>query len=319
MFSRVRLLIVVFSIVLVLSCSHKPDTKNAIVIPFELVNDRIVITATVNDSEGRYMLDTGASMTFTDVPLTNLPYVQTSTIQYVGVSERHKVYKLSEITINNQKIASDSLVTNNSKPQNNEILTPNRLNGVLGLMAFSGYWCEISFSSNMMYLRKNEPEGYRTRITADFENYMIVVPSRVDTAECRMVLDTGFPRRVGFPTSIVPKIDSKNKTTVLSMAIAKQEIFCEKLTSLGKSFRGVFGYTDSPLSYVGMSGGLGVLGVPFLQKFDMAFDLTESKTAGKIQVLVRQTRSAVGYGIKRIGRLAFMAGSIKRTDSSCPK
>lgn len=277
-----KCVLLVFLSFFFLSCVQKK-----IVIPFELINNRIVLTATINGIEGRYFFDTGADVSQTDASLAELPVVTTGIITNLGVNENHTVHEISEIIIHDHKIKVKSFFTNNSQATAQQILIPERLNGVLGLLVFDGYWCEISFSENTILLGKQKPSGYSKRISADFENYKIIIPAKVNGQEVRMALDTGYPDSIGFHTSTGTKTDAAHKEKVLTMGTSQYLVFCDMYECLGLVFKDICAFTDSPDVQTGLSGGLGALGLPFLKGLDIAIDLTRSHTANSVDILTR--------------------------------
>ncbi len=79
---KISLVIILRSIICFL-CDHRK-----IFFPFETINNRIVITATINGIEGRYMLDTGVDVSSINVSLAGFPVVSMGNIINLGVIER---------------------------------------------------------------------------------------------------------------------------------------------------------------------------------------------------------------------------------------
>lgn len=294
-----KCVLLVFVSFFFLSCVQKN-----IVIPFELVNNRIVLTATIQGVEGRYFFDTGADVSQTDASLADLSVVTTGIITNLGVNESHTIHEISEITIHDKKIKTKSFIANNSQATAQQILIPERLNGVLGLLVFDGYWCEISFSENTILLGKQKPSGYSKRVSADFENYKIIIPAKVNGQEARMALDTGYPDSIGFHTSTATKNDTAHKEKVLTMGTSQYLVFCDVYECLGLVFKDICAFTDSPDVQTGLSGGLGALGLPFLKGLDIAIDLTRSRTANSVVILTRHN-SLGSIAINQSARTEF--------------
>ncbi len=80
---------------------------------------------------------------------------------------------LSESFINVQIVKNDSYITRNSDVLEEQVLACEKIDGVLGLLSFSGYWFEISFSEKMIYFSRRRPKNYTQEIVADYEyNYI---------------------------------------------------------------------------------------------------------------------------------------------------
>jgi hypothetical protein len=121
-----------FSIIIVsvlLSCNN--NLASPIEIPFALENRRIVLSANVNGTKGRFLWDTGASVSSIDTHFDNLRLTGSILHTDYDTTERVNVYALNNITIGNVKLNINSHIMAVSEGLQ-QALDKDGLDGVLG-------------------------------------------------------------------------------------------------------------------------------------------------------------------------------------------
>ena len=180
------------------------------VIPFTIsTTNRIILDADVNGTKGKFFWDSGSYLSQVDCKVDNLKYSNSSAFAQNHTSSYLSYYILDGITVNGVHVKSKSDISKVPESLRREILTPENIDGVLGINIFDGYWCEVSFSKQKIYLYEKKPRTFYSSIPAEFENNYILVTGNIDGDPTRFYIDTGSHATIMFPESIIRK---KNKS-----------------------------------------------------------------------------------------------------------
>lgn len=141
MCKNVKFILFIASICLIFLSCDSPK-----VIPFTLTNtNRIILEADVNGTKGKYFWDTGSFLSQVDCRVDNLKFSSSSSFAQNHTSSNLSYYLIDGITVNGVWVSAKSEVSNIPESLRNDILTPENIDGVLGINIFDGYWCEVSF------------------------------------------------------------------------------------------------------------------------------------------------------------------------------
>lgn len=274
MVKNVKLTLFIISICLILLSCDSPK-----VIPFTLTNtNRIILEADVNGTKGKYFWDTGSFLSQVDCRVDNLKFSSSSSFAQNHTSSNLTYYLLDGITINGVWVNAKSEVSNIPDSLRSDILTPENIDGVLGINIFDGYWCELSFSDQKIYLHSKKPNKIFNSIPAEFENNYILISGTIDGDPTRFYIDTGSPNIMMFPESIIRK---KSKTDYSKIETNNsQNIFLVNTSDISifdTHIKNVYVMTDTIFNQITLSGGTGLIGMGLLKNYNLLFDFTQLK------------------------------------------
>lgn len=274
MVKNVKLTLFIISICLILLSCDSPK-----VIPFTLTNtNRIILEADVNGTKGKYFWDTGSFLSQVDCRVDNLKFSSSSSFAQNHTSSNLTYYLLDGITINGVWVNAKSEVSNIPDSLRSDILTPENIDGVLGINIFDGYWCELSFSDQKIYLHSKKPNKIFNSIPAEFENNYILISGTIDGDPTRFYIDTGAPNIMMFPESIIRK---KSKTDYSKIETNNsQNIFLVNTSDISifdTHIKNVYVMTDTIFNQITLSGGTGLIGMGLLKNYNLLFDFTQLK------------------------------------------
>jgi hypothetical protein len=261
-------------IIIFYSCStNKFSKNNNIIIPFILENNRMVINAIVNGVEGRYFLDTGSFETITAVPLDNLPVIENDPHPYT----RHLIK--DGITINNQLLKTESIIFNFSQdlPRSEvmqQILQEEKFDGLLGFSIFNGYWCELSFSESKIILHNNKPRRFSKSIRGVIQDSTLYNVFEIDNVYLYIIVDTGFADTFLFPNTLMINLKTDDYNEILTDEPVKKYAIKTNLINL---FDDVFIDKFILTNDKNPIDGVVLIGVEYLQNYDLLFDFTSWK------------------------------------------
>jgi hypothetical protein len=265
------------------------NSTKTIEIPFVLKNDgifvkgceRIVFDAVINNqTRGYFSFDTAA--VFSAIPLRSL--FSLHKIQ-INEPEPEKIYEINRIAIGGVKLNTRSFSI--KIKEGHRSFANENLNGLLGLYIFAGYWCEISFSEQKILLHQQKPDYFTQSLSAKIISGIPAVPVVVDDREVFCFIDTGAPGTLYLPESVVEQKELDEYTAVVSTGrlwdngirnyhLAKTH----GITVFDQTFTDAYVMTNSYTA--GYSGNpeynsIGLIGIKFLQNYDLLFDLTSLK------------------------------------------
>ena len=273
---KIKLFVVYFTLCTLLavtSCASLPRNE-PIVIPFTIENDHIVIYARVNGVDGRYIWDTGSEDTHTFISLDNLTPLPRNLYPY----HVNSYYIKDDIVIDGHIIRSKSIINyipSNTHPQW-EWLTPylieKNFDGIIGLSLFSGWWLEVSFSTNTLILHRSKPSGFDDftyawvtfRVPSFFPTTFYAVGS-IDDVFIGFLIDTGANLAFNFPRSIREQL-STDYQKMITIDDIYYEIPTSSISVMGDVFNNMTIIADG-------DGDIALLGLEFLQRYDFLFDM----------------------------------------------
>ncbi|MDR3046090.1 MAG: hypothetical protein LBU51_00560 [Bacteroidales bacterium] len=280
-------LIIIFFILLSFNCLACKTADAIIEIPFSLEDNAIILEARVNGKEGRYIWDTGSPGSYVDINVNNLKRIRTSILTYNGKSEEIGIYRLKNITISGIRINAHSWVTNVSSTLN----SIDGYDGLLGYTIFNGYWCELSFSKGKILLHKERPKYFTKFVSAELINrfYYYCIPATIDGKPTHFIIDTGEPRAMLFPKSLVVEKNSNVYSKVFSNGLVEEYylVKTDSLRILDETYFDKYIMTNSFVSENTNDSQLdnvGVLGINFLKNYDLLLDFTDlyNSKAGEV-------------------------------------
>jgi hypothetical protein len=179
---RWKLVCAAFLLLVFFSCSEE-NIPDKVEIPFTLENNRFIIEATVNGKEGKFLFDTGSTISCFD----NVKKLRPIGFIISKVDGRIKIglkYRLNKITFGDVDVNTKSEVDNQAVIVKN--IKNNGHDGILGNMIFEGYWVEISYSKHKIILHKKKPDyfyNYSPIVIADKTVPHFYIPITVDGKE----------------------------------------------------------------------------------------------------------------------------------------
>jgi hypothetical protein len=273
---------------LLVSCNNN-DKPDLFVIPFSLENGRIIMEATINGQNTKFMFDTGSIHSFLGINARGLLPIAYTKQVYNGKQRTVLIYALNKITFNGKELRTHSWLINKSDSisYNKEY---ENCDGILGIRAFEGYWCELSFSKNQIILHKEKP--------ADFVNYAplktlskydaLYLPITIDGSTFYMNIDTGLQYSAFFPGGIIEYKNSDEYREINSIDEVKQFhlVKTNSIQILDETISDAYIMTNSYSAQrrnFASHNDMGLLGVDFLQYYDLLFDyrdLRNGRTSG---------------------------------------
>ena len=275
-----KLCLTLLSLAVLSSCATFQRSK-PIIIPFTIENGDIVIYAEVNGVTGKYLWDTGCFDVQTFIPLENLTPLPANR----NPTPSLRYYIENGIVIDSQVISSRSII--NYIPSHNHpqwewlapYLTDNGFDGILGIAIFNGWWVEVSFSTNNIILHKHKPRDYtdfypaRTTFRGLYD-WMggFYVAGTIDGIPIDFLLDTGAQSAFTFPHSLRENFSDVRK--ILTLDDFYYEFQVGNISLMGEVFNDKTITTDSVAEYFSTA----LLGMEFLQHYDLLFDLRNLRT-----------------------------------------
>jgi hypothetical protein len=270
------------------SCINSNST-DIIEIPFNLIDRRIVIDATINGARGKFVFDTGVTESHVNIQLDNLRHIGNTTNKYMGVSKKEKIYALNKILLGGTELKTHSWIINRSAVL--ESIQKEGYDGLLGIRVFEGYWCELSFSRNKIILHKKKPEYFSKWLpvnSIDKSRQYFSIPVNIDDNIIYCVIDTGMKIAMRFPKSVLCQKHTNDYVKVFSSDHVNQYhlVKTQKFTIMDETYINKFIMTNSYLSQYSNDdkyNNIGILGIDFLINYNILFDFTNlrnGKTTG---------------------------------------
>jgi hypothetical protein len=246
----------------------KTDT---IEIPFTLRNNRIILRAEINGTRGNFIWDTGSPISVVNIRTDNLAYLVTDTHIFPSFNLTIEAprYQIDEITVGGVTLNTLSLAMTIPE-QLNLFFQREKIDGILSISIFEGYWCEISFSKQKILLHKEKPAQYKKQVPVHIlHNNDFCIPVDVDGTSVDFAVDTGMQEALRFPESI-PGQDTAVRVASTDEIDRFFLVKTKKVQIFDRVFRNGSVFTTS---IIGQNFGL--IGIGFLQFYDLLFDFTE--------------------------------------------
>ena len=276
-----------------LSCSSGAADADGLVIPFYIAgNRRIVLNATANEVEGRFLFDTGAMLSLVCDDRRRFNFGRS----VILLGERVPVYAMRRILFEGGELRPRARLTTVNR-QLNPYLRVSNFAGILGNDIFDGYWVELSFSRREIVLHREKPGRFDGASHAPLGvgwdgglHTLFFMLIDIDGREFPFLVDTGAPRAFYFPRNVAAGVYPGYLTRVSRPFTEVREYYL--LTAGAVSFMDRT-YVDKTIftdSFVAArSGGresrnyVGIMGMGILMHYDLLFDyrsLREGRSAG---------------------------------------
>ena len=283
----IRNIYIVFCIILLLSCID--NNSEAVVIPFSLENDRIVLNAYIHGQKGRFIFDSGIMHSNIGINARGLfPIAYTKRI-YNGKLSTVLVYSLNRIRFGDTDVKARSWLINHCDSIK-YIKEDEGYDGILGMRTFEGYWCELSFSKNEIILYKEKPEKVIShtpwKTLSKYDSFYL--PIVIDNKEFFMNIDTGLQYGFLFPNDIINyKKDAELRTIISNEEVKKYYLVkTNSIFVLDEIYNDMLimtnSYSAQRRNFVSHND-IGLIGIDFLKHYDFLFDyrdLRKGKTTG---------------------------------------
>jgi len=270
-------LLLLLLMVVICACASIPINEK-IVIPFTMKNNRIVIKATVNGVEGKYVWDTGSFDSHTFIPIENLTPIP----EGLNQSASKSYYIEDGIIIKNQIIKSKSIIhhipshTNTQWDHIVQYLKEEGLDGFFGIALFNGWWVEVLFSKSRIILHKQMPKYFIEYANAKttfqgMHNWRgaFFISGNIDGIPIEFLLDTGAPDAFNFPHMLREYFNADYRK-IITIDDIYYEIPTSSISILGDVFENKSIVTNSWAENFGMV----IIGMEFLQKYDILFNMS---------------------------------------------
>jgi len=245
--------------------------NNKIVIPFSIEKRRIIIFAIINGFNGKFIWDTGSPISLVNFSLNGLEFYKEDTYHYFGgFSKKHKIFRLNCIQFKKNKLKNSSLIGYTPKYVKKVITYPVKADGILGLNIFVGYWCELSFTENLIILHKKKPNNYINRKKLITDKYGYFISSKINKKIYKLLIDTGSPYSIKIPEENIPKKSVKIQSTSPNYRNGCYYKVVSTFTLLNSHFK------NSYITFYESLNDYGIIGIEFLRNFDILFDMSNS-------------------------------------------
>ncbi|MDR2659827.1 MAG: hypothetical protein LBC27_07570 [Spirochaetaceae bacterium] len=289
---RYIFLLLFMSLVLFISC-EKQNKNIHIEIPFSLENNTIVIEAEVEGKKGRYIFDTGATISYIDIGKENVWYRNYIYGIYEGKLSKLSIYNINKIRFGDIEVKSDSWII--SKVDIINDLKAEGYDGLLGNRIFEGYWCELSFSKQKIILsdlydtNRNNFYNYSTALVENKYNSPLYIPVTINNnKDFYFMIDTGMNISLRFPDNLYQYTDKEETLNVFSSNEEGNHhlVKLDSLRILDETYTDIYALTNSIIAKRNNNDfykDFGLIGLPFLKYYDFLFDyrdLRRGKTTG---------------------------------------
>lgn len=257
-------------------------SQSSFVIPFEITKDNaIVIKATVNNHEGKYLLDTGWHNVVTTVNIDSLPAGNINKdFRIFNKSYQVEFKKLAKIKFGNKVINTNAYICNYPTDQKS-LAEKLHYDGIIGLNVFDGYYLNFSFTNKKVIISKKKPTNSMNSLKAKYDDKNnIITDIIVDEVPVHMVIDTGCSDLMRFPESVI-RNNSKIKMQVIqgaSLGVLYDTYYlyrADLIKLFDTEIKKCVIDTNTFEIQQTLDGGYGFLGLGFLQFYNFTLDLTK--------------------------------------------
>jgi predicted aspartyl protease len=239
---------------------------NGLPFPFTMTHDRMLVDATINGVQGRFLLDTGADSITLDEKFAaraQAAVLNNSDTAYMLSGEvKTRLRKLTTVTFGDStlhNVVAFSQTFHNS--QYGFDTYNDHFDGLIGFDLFAGAIVKLNvYASTMAILDPNADLSAEKGlpILVDLSQGVPVVPMTLNkTTPVNAMLDTGSPSIILFGPDIVTKYHFRTFGG------------CASINTLSI---GPITYADQSACEFGMTGNYMLLGFDFLKHFDFVFD-----------------------------------------------
>ena len=281
--------------VFLLSCSIDDTSEDRIVIPFYVdENNRIVLYATVNGLDGRFMFDSGSMFSFVYGARGRFVYRR---IWFVRGAPHapYRVYRVRGMRFGDAEVRARSWLIACSSYE--DVLSRQEgFDGLLGNGIFEGFWVEIAFSRNEIVLYREKPGHFAgashaplmfwdSRHRNGWQDNRFLLSVDIDDVKFPMLIDSGAGDAFYFQSAIAYHINPAYLRRVSSIGEAG-DFYLERANSIsfmGRTYYGRWLATNSIVAVrLGSEYAAGILGMDFLIHYDFLFDYTNMRSGRTI-------------------------------------
>ena len=257
-----------------------------IAIPFTLSPDnQLIVNANINGQDGKWILDTGWHGVLCDHDNFDLPVDNTSNIlNFLGDSYSVVYRKCNNIQVNRKNILANVLIC--KAPESIcKYFQGKKVNGLIGLNVFNGYFVEVKFSTKQILLHKKRiaNQYYSKKITAYYnDGYNMTVVISIDGIDTNFTIDTGCDTLMRLPDSILLHKQRNEKLKVVELLPGAKKIreyslvFIHNADVFDQELHNQYYDTNIYSIQNGLAGGYGYLGIELLKNYDLVFDLRKT-------------------------------------------
>jgi hypothetical protein len=241
----------------------------------------MVLEASINGQQGRFIFDNAVMISNVDVNVWGLFPVAYTQRMYEGKLGWGLIFGLNRVYFGDIEVKAKSLIMNRSD-------TITRLkeyegyDGLLGMSIFNGYWCELSFSEQKIILHKEKPNGYNNYSPARLLNInsSMDIPITIDNKIVFMTIDTGLSRAIFFPEEMGIEKNNSNYMEISSNEEVEQYhlVKTNEIKILDETYNDKYimtnSYSAKRYNYVSHND-VGLIGLEFLKNYDLLFDYRE--------------------------------------------
>jgi hypothetical protein len=271
-----------------LSCSIGGTSKDRIVIPFYVdENNRIVLHATINGLEGRFLFDTGAMLSHVYGAGGRFVYRRLWSARDGEQVHVYRVYRVGRIWFGDTEVRARSLLIANDY-YNAALCRREGFDGLLGNGIFEGFWVEIAFSRNEIVLYREKPAHFAGASHAPLmfwvrngrhdNRFLLYVD--IDGVEFPMLIDSGAPDAFYFQSTVAYLIDPAYLRRVASINEAG-DFYLARANSISFMGRTYYDRWLATNSFVAArlehEHIAGIIGMDFLMHYDFLFDNTNMR------------------------------------------
>jgi len=289
--SKLKKYCVLLCAVFLFSCSIDDTSEDRIVIPFYVdENNRIVLHATINGLEGRFLFDTGAMFSHVYGAGGRFVYGRIWPTSNEGQVHIYRVYRVRSIRFGDTEVRARSLLKGNDY-YNAALDRQEGFDGLLGNGIFEGFWVEMSFSRNEIVLHREKPAHFaqsnhaplmfwdsRHRNVWQDNRFLLYVD--IDGVEFPMLIDSGAGDAFYFQNTVAYHITPAYLRRVSSIGEAGDFYLARanSISFMGRTYYDRWLATNSIVAArLGHEYAAGIMGMDFLMHYDFLFDYTNMR------------------------------------------
>lgn len=260
---------------LIFSCSK--NSKDIITIPFDFINNQIIVDVEIEEKNGKYMFDTGCFTTHTNESLARCKFNKKMKYHILRETTNLDFYITNLIKVHGHEFKGNFNITNYSPAL--ALYTKQRnLNGILGIDVFTGYWCKISIPDRKIYLSKKPFKFMGKRFSAEFNDGHLESWIDINGKSRQACIDTGYSETLGLVKRELLTMPKENAKLLKGFEHEMYLVKIDELVIGNYKRKNTYSFTNSP------SPVKTVIGTNFIRGFDLTFDLTNFQKFGPTTV-----------------------------------
>ncbi|HET8860484.1 retropepsin-like aspartic protease [Marivirga sp.] len=269
-----------FKITKVKDASYTIVSSSTYEIPFEIVNNRIVIPVVIQGRTYNFLFDTGASLVIDSELLNELEYENIAKIKVRDANERVeslKYVKLSEIKCFDTSFKDQgAIVMNLSDPVKNSCIN---ISGVFGASVMKDLIWQVNIESQIIRI-SNDIE----KLDIDYDNLKIpfdknpsqspIIEVNLDGHREKLIIDTGSESNFSFPKTNIDFLSLEKSLTAFARFGGVFGVLIDTVYYLPKEIKFNSFKNESWQGVIEVRNGLkeGVVGLGFLKDYIFTID-----------------------------------------------